>query len=412
MTATPEPSSYASWPPPGLEPVHGKLEPVITLLAVADLLLVVPLLAGVGTTGPFWSTGPFGGIWWMLLVTTFLGSMLFVASATELIRFFRTAAAGAERGHGWRTILLVASDDSRDTGFVLQGGRAYAGVARARRDGILRARLVATGGLILAGGLMPVGFAAGLVAARLNWAGPGFLWFASLWLPLAVLVIALAARAVDRVLSGSIRRDQARRQAADQEVTSEIADWNRRLRESSAHLRVATGSPVGRAFNAGALAVGVLALAVILPVTLLTVAGTIGSMMAEIGLPTTSNTRGRIAAVRLLRRYRLETDPRITADSAGAALHALTSVGPAGGMELPFTRAPSRVYADPWWPAGERQGPLGLNVGAVDTPPARRTGRTTRAWPLIRHTASLRSWRARPTRTWWAHAGSCRSRTP
>lgn len=330
------------------------------MLAVADLLLVVPLLAGVGTRGPFWSTGPFGGIWWMLLVTTAVGLAILVGASIELIRFFRAAAAGASRGHGWRTILLVASDDSRDTGFVLQGGRAYAGLPRAQRDTILAARLIATCGMVLAGGTTPLGFTLAIVAARLNWAGIGFLWFASLWLPLGMLAIGLMARVVDRVLSSAVRRDQARRQAAEEEVRGEIASWNRRLRDSSAHLRVTTGSPAGRAFNAGALIVAVVAIAIIVPVTLLSVAGTIGSVMAEIGLPSIGNTRGRIAATQLLRRYRLEADPRITADVAGDALHALISAGQTGSPP-PFAKAPVRTYPDPWWP----EGPLQTSLSAA-----------------------------------------------
>lgn len=354
MTANPEPS-YAPWPPPGLEPVHGKFDPLITLLAVADLLLVVPLLAAVGTPGPFWSTGPFGGIWWMLLLTTVIGLAVLIAAAIELIRFLRAAAAGAAQGHGWRTILLVASDDSRDTGFVLQGGRAYVGMSRQARDTILAARLIATAGMILAGGLMPLGFALSLVVARLNWAGPGFLWVASLWLPVVFLATGLIARTADRLLTRAVRRDRERRQAAEQQVRTEIADWNRRIRDSSAYVRVGTGAPTKGIFRTGAFVVAGIAVLVIVPVTLLAVAGTIGSVMAEIGLPSISNVRARMAAAQLLRRYRLEADPRISADSAGASLHVLLSAGQ-GANPLPaFERQPVRQFSDPWWPDGPLQ---------------------------------------------------------
>jgi hypothetical protein len=220
--------------------------------------------------------------------------------------------------------------------------------------------------MVFAGGLMPLGFALSIVVARLNWAGTWFLWFASLGLPVLFLAIGVAGRTVDRLLTRSVRRDRARRLAADQQISAEISNWNRRIRDSSSYFRAIAAAPAGRLFNTGALVVAGLAVLVIVPVSLLAVAGTLGTAMTEIGLGSIGNLRSRIAAHQLLRRYRLETDPRISADSAGAALHVLISID-VEGTALPLAREPVRAYPDPWWPEGPLKTSLTVAAQRADS---------------------------------------------
>ncbi|MSR06137.1 MAG: hypothetical protein EXR93_03565 [Gemmatimonadetes bacterium] len=344
-----------AWPPPGLEPLHGKLEPIVTLLGLGDLLLVLPLLAAVGTPGPFWSTGPFGGAWWMPLFTTFVGVVILTLAMVSLTQLLRFAATGAARGHGWRGILLVASDDSRDTGFVLQGARAFSGVASTRRDRILVLRLVAAGGILAAGILMPAGFAVSVVLGRWGVAGLGLFWTLSLGLPITCLLVGLSARLGERLLSSIAYRDQARRQAAEAQISTEVGEWNRQLGKARPSTGMRLGN-VGRTgmFKAGAWGVSIIALAVIVPVTFLSIAGFVGSLLAQLGTPVPPGDRARMAAVEVLRRQRLPFDPAASPDSAGAALHALYTVGiPVDSLQSGFRR-PIRVYAK-WWHADSTQ---------------------------------------------------------
>src|SRR5882724_8180778 len=136
------PAPSAPWPPPGLELVHGKLWSVTGVLAFADLVLGVRLLATLATDAPFWSLGPFGDVWWLPILTTFIGGLMLAAGLGQLVGLFRRAARSANDGHGWRTILYAATDRARDTGFLLQRARSYAILGPAERDTILTLRVL------------------------------------------------------------------------------------------------------------------------------------------------------------------------------------------------------------------------------------------------------------------------------
>src|SRR3970282_1108398 len=52
MTAPAPATASLSWPPPALESIHGRLWPAIAVLALADIVLVPPLLLSLGTPQP------------------------------------------------------------------------------------------------------------------------------------------------------------------------------------------------------------------------------------------------------------------------------------------------------------------------------------------------------------------------
>lgn len=76
---TPSAASPLPWPPPALEPIHGKLWPAITLIGLADVVLVLPILVSLGTASPLGSLGPFGDAFWVPLATTVVGSAALLA---------------------------------------------------------------------------------------------------------------------------------------------------------------------------------------------------------------------------------------------------------------------------------------------------------------------------------------------
>src|SRR3972149_6094710 len=203
MTAPAPATASLSWPPPALESIHGRLWPAIAVLALADIVLVPPLLLSLGTHQPIGSLGPFGDAFWVPLATSFLGSILLIAGLWRLARLLRGARTAARAGHARRTILMVLADEPRDSGFLLTGARAYASLGATERDTILAARTL-TAGLSLAAVLLaPLGLPLSTLLGRLTISGEGFLWPLALWVPLASGAGAVLGAAAARALAAS-----------------------------------------------------------------------------------------------------------------------------------------------------------------------------------------------------------------
>src|SRR5688572_22389085 len=100
--AAPPPVSAAplSWPPPGLEPLQGKLWRVTLTLWAGSVLLVLPLLWGLAVEQPFWSLGPFEGNWQIGLGIGGLGILLVLLAFASLIQLLRGGARAADQGYG------------------------------------------------------------------------------------------------------------------------------------------------------------------------------------------------------------------------------------------------------------------------------------------------------------------------
>lgn len=349
MTAPAAAPPSLSWPPPALEPVHGRLWPAIALLAFADLVLVPPLLLSLGSNQPVGSLGPYGDAFWVPFATSFLGLLLLLAGLIRLARLLRGARAGARAGHAWRTILLVLADGRHDGGFLLTGARMYAPLGPTERDTILAARLISAGLSLGAVLLMPLALGLSVIWGRLVIAGESFLWVSTLWAPLVLAAGGLLAGGAARALAGAARR----KGAGDTPQPDAVAEWNARLtaaRPGPASRPVKPARALALVLgSAGAL---LLALVVAIPVATLVVTGTIGSILASMASPKFGNTRARFAAAETVRRFELPPAPAISPEAGGEALHALISVGAGDAERKAPEKQPVRSYPEPWFAPG------------------------------------------------------------
>ncbi len=341
--------SSLSWPPPGLEALHGRLWPLVALVAIGDIMLFLPLLVAVGTRQHFASLGPFGENWWFLIVTTTLGVLILLGSLERVVRLSWAAGAAAKNGHGWLTILHVVSDGTRDTGFLLQGVRQFTGLAAKERTPILYLRLASAALHFLAVLLMPIGFVVGVLLGLWSWAGPFALWVLAVWIPMLVLIAGVFARLIAHLLGRAVRRP-AGLPRESVTVRSEISSWN----EQSSELVGADGPTAGTSgrglpFRLGAVALGIASGAVIVAGVALTLAGTIPPMLASVAVPSFSSIEANFQRAEVFRPYRLEPDPNITARAAGEALQSLLHVGQPRELEG-YEQAPARVYERPFIP--------------------------------------------------------------
>ena len=80
------------WPPPGLERLQGDVWNVVRSGTLAALILVFPLLLSISLEQDFWSLGPLGSAWWVILITTGVGLGLVLEAFVTLVRLLRRAA--------------------------------------------------------------------------------------------------------------------------------------------------------------------------------------------------------------------------------------------------------------------------------------------------------------------------------
>ena len=335
--------SSLSWPPPGLETVYGRLWPLIALLAIGDVVLLLPLLVAVGTRQHFASLGPFGQNWWFLIVTTTVGVLIIVGSLERVVRLAWDAGRAARNGHGWLTILHVVSDGTRDTGFLLQGARQFTGLAPKERTPILYLRLAAAALHLSAVLLMPVGFVVGVLLGRWSWAGPPVLWVLAVWIPLLVLLLGSFARLAAFVLGRAVRRPKHLPRVSVM-IRSEISSWNEQSRELGGVDGPTPGAAGrGTAFSLSAVALAIAGVIVVGATGLLALAGTIPPILASIAIPSFSTIEARLQQAEVYRPFRLDADPSVTAVVAGEALQSLLHVGQRREL-VDYERAPARVY--------------------------------------------------------------------
>lgn len=348
---TPESGNRSlSWPPPGLESIHGRLWPVIAVLAFADTVLVPPMLLSMGAPQPIGSLGPFGIAFWVPLATTLLGSLVLIAGLWRLARALRRARDAARAGHSRRTILAVMADGPHDTGFLLTGARAYASLGPTERDTIVAARILSALFSLVAVLLMPAALSLSILLGRLLVAGDVFLWTLALWAPLVLCAFGILGAGAASLLAASARRKTPASAGAQAVLRAEVSEWNSTLaalRTDRAPPAAAPAKPL--VFGIGAVVAVVLAILVVLPILALVVSGTIGSALASFATPS-ANVRARFASVETLRRFALPLDPSISPTAAGEALHALLSVGRDDATRKEPEKRPVRLYREPWWP--------------------------------------------------------------
>lgn len=332
-----------SWPPPGLERVPGRLPTLVALLALGDLLLVLPLIASLATEQDFVSFGAFGASWWVPIASTVVGVIILAAGFESLVRLLWSAAKATQAGHGWRLVLHVIADVDRDSGFLIQGIRHYEGVSPSQRKLILEMKLV---GVLAYGGAVvwaPFGFSLSIMLAALGWVGTGTMWVLAVVLPALAAVVGVTARLGSRLLARSVRKGGA---GDPRHLSGEVAAWSETLAGAATAEGFDTGRPrrLGyRVLAIGMILVGVVA---IIPPIILTVSGGIAPLLSSIVMPSGGMTLAKLAAAEVFRPYAAPTDSTVTPQAAGEALQVISMIGV--GKPGPVMQVPVRSY-DPAW---------------------------------------------------------------
>jgi hypothetical protein len=345
------------WPPPGLEGSQGIFWRTAGRLGFGGSLLVVPFLFSVTVPQPFNSLGLFGSAWWFLGLTSLIGLVTVIRALGGLFNFFRTARRAALHGIDLETVLQVAADQDGEMGALIQGTRSYRSLDEGHRIRAVRARISAALLFLSAATWITAGWVLSFLLAGRGLLDPTGVWLLSLGPAFLILVAGTVAKGIEgTALQGAFGplfwnrwRNAGLRDAAK--------IWGEELRR----FRVERGERVtsGRkTLLAGALSVLGLATFVVIPAASFTVATSVGPAIASMAVPKFSATLRKAGEAEALRYLRLASDPAISPDDAGEALHVLASVG--GRNEaLDLIKDPVRTLETEFFPRGA-ENPLAL----------------------------------------------------
>ena len=344
-----------SWPPPGLAQLQGGLWHIVALLAIGELVLILPLQWSLTKEQPLWGVGPFGTAWWMPMASVGLGLILLSLVFGRLHHLLSAGGSAAKRGHGLLTILLVAVDSPADSGFLIQGARTYSKLTPEERGILVRSRLFRAAAALAATIWIPLAFVVSILLASRGLLGPTGVWRFTIGPAVFLIVAAVVAFPKAYLLNLSVSRNREARDTAEERLSVEVSQWNAQLaRVASDHVLV-PGSSVGqRAFGYAAAGTIVMSAAIVIPLLVLMLTGVIAPTMAAMSVPNFGESHRKITSAGVWRRYRLAPDPAITAEAAGAAVHSLLY---SGRMEQPSfpMQTPERTYEQEWWSAAEAE---------------------------------------------------------
>lgn len=352
-----------SWPPPGLERLQGSLWRVIVLGWAGSLILVLPLLWALAVEHPFYSLGPFEGNWELGMAIAGVGAVLIISAFFQFWTVARGAAEASELGYGVTTILEVASDVGRDTGFLIQGKRHFGSLDPGRQISLVRARI--RGALLLLGAAiwLVVGFGVAILLAARGFVTPSGIWLLTLG-PAGLM----AAAGVFFVVSQNtvVRELQTEWNAQEgmNRIHTESESWNQALDEAGDAVALGPGERgEGGRFRTAAAAIVVLFLLGFGPTATVAVTTAIGPLLAEIAVPTFLSVQEMAGGAEVLRRFTVENDPSVSPLAAGSALHNIAFVGERGAPE-PMEQEPERRYELPWFPDRGFPDPFSESVAA------------------------------------------------
>ncbi len=349
------------WPPPGLEACQGVLWRKAGELGLASIVLVGPLLLSSAVYHPFNSLGFFGSAWWVLGLTSLLGSLLVFRALSGILGFFWKARRAATYGIDLEAALQVGADRSGDMGALLQGTRAFVSVEEILRSKAVRARIWATVLFLSSAVWILLGWAASLLLATRGILNPAGVWILTLGPAIASLAAALIALGFEGSALNSARGPLLWKRWKNPGHVNAARVWGEGLKQ----LRRRQGYPPqsGRRLNTVA-SLFILALPVLafVPTASFTVATSLGSIVATMAVPKFSAIQQRAASAAALARYRLPSSPEISALEAGEALHALALAGrPDPGHD--WFKAPAREWETGFLPEGREL--------ALEVPPAK-----------------------------------------
>ena len=349
------------WPPPGLERLQGDVWNVVRSGTLAALILVFPLLLSISVEQDFWSLGPLGSAWWVILITTGVGIGLVLETFVTLMRLLRRAGKSVERGYRWRIVAQVACDERRDTGFLLQGARWYAMLTEGQRGAVAGLRLVGAATQVVSILWLSVGFAvAVLLAARGSLTTTGVIIF-TLAPAAACLLLALLVRTVEGNLVRRARREWFRQPWAEELEVSDVEEWQTLLAGEGGWQAPGSASPQAKVIRFAALGVGLLGVLAVWPPFTLAPTSAIGPIMASVAIPRFAQTQERAARAEAYRPYRLSADASVDPLEAGRLLQTLMYVG-RRTSNIPGEVPPRQHYSARWFPLPDDPGgPTGVD---------------------------------------------------
>lgn len=350
-----------SWPPPGMERLQGSLWRVIVLTWTGSLILVLPLLWSLAVEQPFYSLGPFEDNWQLGMAIAGVGAVLVVFAFFQLWLVTREAAKAAELGYGVLTILEVACDSGRDTGFLIQGKRHFGSLDEARQRSVVRARIRGALLLLASAVWLMVGFGVAILLAARGFVTPSGIWLLTLG-PTGLLAAAGAFFIVSQnTLVRELQNEWNAQEGVDR-IHTESEAWNQALDDAGDAVALGPGERGdGGRFRTAAGAVVILFLLGFGPSATIAVTTAIGPLLAEIAVPTFLSVQEMAGGAEALRRFTVEKDPTVSPRAAGEALQNIAFVGFRGDPE-PMEQAPERWYETPWFPDAGSPDPFSESV--------------------------------------------------
>jgi len=338
-----------SWPPPGMERLQGSLWRVIVLSWTGAAILVLPLLWALAVEQPFYSLGPWEDNWELGMAIAGLGSVVIIFAFFQLWIIIRGAAKAAELGYGANTILEVACDSGRDTGFLIQGKRHFASLDEDRQTSVVRARI--RGALLLLGGAvwLVVGFGIAILLAARGFVTPSGIWLLTVG-PSGILALLGGYFFVSQNTVVRELQTEWNAQEGMDRIHTESEAWNQALDEAGDAIALGSGERGdGSRYRTVAVVVVALFLLGFGPTATIAVTTAIGPLLAEIAVPTFLSVQEMAGGAEVLRRFAVERDPSVSPRAAGEALQNIAFVGQSADPE-PMEQEPATWHETPWFP--------------------------------------------------------------
>ena len=347
-----ESQALLSWPPPGLARIQGDMYGTAQWLG-AGAFLILPLLWAVVADQSPWELGPLGDTLWVAFVLGIVGIPILTLGHTMLYRLLGRAGRAAAEGYGWWTVALVAADQRRDTGFLLQGARIYSALTPGTRRSLAMARVLVASLLLGAALWLSLGFAIAVVVAARGLLAPAAVAGFTLLPSLAMLVLGAVVYSWEEGVLRRARKSWHGRPWRAELARADIRRWREEMEarhpESADRSRPERWS---RIFTVARIGAAVATVVMLVPVFVLVFSSTISPIMAQIALPRSGMTQERAAELEPFRRLVLPPDPSIGAAEAGEIMNSLAYVG----QDVPDMAAllpPAEYEPAPWFPRDE-----------------------------------------------------------
>jgi hypothetical protein len=324
---------------------------------------VLPLLWALAVEQPFYSLGPFEDNWELGMGIAALGAVLIVFTFGQLWAVMRAAANAADRGYGRLTILEVACDSGRDTGFLIQGKRHFASLDEDRQVSVVRARLLGAVLLLASALWLVVGFGIAILLAARGFVTPSGIWLMTMG-PTGLMAVAGAFFIITQNTTVRGLQTEWNAQEGVDRIHTESVAWNEGLDQAKDAIALGAGQRnEGARFRAGAAAVVVLFILAFGPTATIAVTTAIGPILAEIAVPTFLAVQEMAGGAEVLRRFEIEKDPAVSPADAGSALQNIAFVGFTGDAE-PMEQDPATLYETGWFPGPDFPDPFSESVAA------------------------------------------------